>query len=65
MFECYFLKINIAHDKHRKKMHNNFENRTDVQASTQVERKFGWQQEKYYLAEEKELEALDKNVTSL
>ena len=41
MFECYFLKINISHDKHRKKMHNNFENRIDVQASTQVDKKFG------------------------
>ena len=23
MFECYFLKIGIAYDKHCKKMHNN------------------------------------------
>ena len=34
-------------------------------ANTQVERKCGWQQEKYFLAEEKELENLDKNVTTL
>ena len=34
-------------------------------ASTQVERKFFWQQQKYSLVEKKELEELDKNVTSL
>ena len=34
-------------------------------ASTQVEREFGWQQEKYSLAEEKELGELDKNATPL
>ena len=34
-------------------------------ACTQVKRKFGWQQEKYSLAKEKELGELDKNVTPL
>ena len=33
--------------------------------STQVEMKCGWQQEKYFLAEEKELKNLNKNVTLL
>ena len=32
--------------------------------STQAEREFGWQQEKYSLVEERELGELDKNVTS-
>ena len=40
-------------------------NRTDAIATTQVERKFGWQQEKYSFAEEKELGELDKNVILL
>ena len=39
MFECYFLKIKIANNKPRKKCI--IENRTDVMASRQVERKFG------------------------
>ena len=33
--------------------------------STQVERKFGWQQEKYSSVEEKEVGELEKNVTPL
>ena len=44
--------------KNVKKMH-------DAMTSTQVERKFLWQQEKYSLAKEKELGELDQNVTPL
>ena len=55
MFEFYFRKINIENNK--------LINRIDAMTSTQVERKFGWQQEKYSLAKEKELGELNKNVT--
>ena len=37
----------------------------DAMTSTQVERKFLWQQEEYSLAKEKELGELDQNVTPL
>ena len=50
MFECYFVKLNIANNKHRKKVHNKVV-------------KFFQQQQKYSLAQKKELRDLDKNVT--
>ena len=40
MFECYFLKLSIANNKHCNKMHNILRNRIDTMASTQVELKF-------------------------
>ena len=33
-------------------------------ANIQVERKFGWEQEKYSLAKEKKLGKVDKNLTT-
>ena len=33
-------------------------------ASTQIERKFSWQKEKYFLTEEEKLGGLYKNVTN-
>ena len=49
--------------KHCKNVRNKFENRIDAIASTQGERKFVRQCEKYSLVEKKKLGELDKSIT--
>ena len=52
-----------ANIKHCKNVRNKLENRIDAMASTQGERKFVRQCEKYSLVEKKKLGELDKSIT--